>query len=197
MTTNILRVDGSMRRDGSRSRFLTDALVEKLRAANGDTRLTTRDLANGAPFVDAAWIEANFTAPETRSSEQRAVLAQSDALLGEVRDADILVLGAPIYNFGVPAAVKAWIDMIVRAREAFRYGPGGPEGLLKGKTAYVALVSGGTKAGAEVDFAWPHLKHVFGFIGIDDVRLVASDTRGVDTETANAQALKDIAALVA
>lgn len=195
MTKKILRIDGSMRRNGSRSRALTDALVERLKALQAPASVTTRDLADGVPFVHEQWIAANFTDPCARSSEQRAVLSQSDALLNEVKDADILVIGSPMYNFGVPAAVKAWIDMITRARETFRYSETGPEGLLTGKTAYIVLTSGGTRAGSDIDFAWPYLKHVLGFIGITDVHLIASDLIGIDSNTADAAALASISQL--
>ncbi len=190
----ILRVDASMRQSNSRSRILTDALIDRLQQKHA-TSVTTRDLSSGVPFIDAAWIEANFTAPCERSTEQRAVLARSDALFAELKAADILVIGSPIYNFGVPAALKAWVDMVVRAKEAFRYTPDGPEGLLKNKTAYVVLVSGGTKAGSDIDFAWPYLRHILGFVGITDVRLVASDLSNTSHANANSQALGAIAAV--
>lgn len=197
MTTSILHVSGSMRRSGSRSRLLTAAIVDRLQAIHGRGHLKTRDLADGVPLVDAPWIEANFTDPCERRAEQRAVLARSDALLNELKEADILVLGTPIYNFGVPAAVKAWIDMITRAKEAFRYGADGPEGLLTGKKAYVVVTSGGTKADSEIDFASPYLRHVLGFVGITDIQLFGSDLKGIDTETANANALKAIESIEA
>jgi len=180
----ILRVDGSMRQGGSRSRALTDALVKRLQSIHGAGAPAIRDLSEGVPFVDSPWIEANFTDPCERSSEQRAVLARSDALLNELKSADILVIGSPVYNFGVPAALKAWVDMVVRAKESFRYTKEGPEGLLKDKTAYVVLVSGGTKAGSEIDFAWPYLRHILGFIGITDVEMIYADgIMGEDGET--------------
>ncbi|MGF1543209.1 MAG: FMN-dependent NADH-azoreductase [Parvularculaceae bacterium] len=193
MTTNLLRVDASMRRRGSRSRALADALIDRLRETRGPLAVTRRDLADGVPFVDEAWIAANFAAPAARTGEQRAVLARSDALLDEVRRADVLVLATPIYNFGPPAALKAWIDMVVRAREAFRYGPDGPAGLLTGKSAYVVVTSGGTRADSEIDFATPYLRHILGFVGVDDVTVVASDLSGVDAATADAAARRDIA----
>lgn len=192
MAKSILHVNGSMRKAGSRSRFLTAALVARLQDVHGCGPLRTRDLAEGVPLVDAAWIEANFTDPCERHAEQRAVLARSDALLNELRESEILVLGTPIYNFGIPAAVKAWIDMITRAKEAFRYTSDGPEGLLIDKKAYVILTSGGTKAGSEIDFAWPYLRHIFGFVGMTDVQLIASDLKGIDAETANAEAVNII-----
>ena len=171
----VLEVAASGRNDGSVSRMLSADLIGALEERHGSIELTRRDLKEALPFVDESWINANFTAEEERSTEQRAVLAQSDALVAELRAADVLVIGAPIYNFGVPAALKAWIDMVARARLTFRYTENGPVGLLKGKRAYLAVASGGTAVGSEMDFATGYLRHILGFLGIDDVQIVAAD----------------------
>jgi len=112
----VLRVDASARRAGSTTRALSDALIDALRRRHGDLTLTSRDLAAGLPFVDERWVAANFTAPEQRDAAQRGALAGSDVLVRELQDAEVLVIGVPIYNFGVPAALKAWIDQVARAR---------------------------------------------------------------------------------
>ena len=110
--TKILRVDASGRYEGSTTRDLTDLLIRQFDGA----AVTTRDLAaNPVEFVDEDWINANFTDPAERSDAQRTRLAGSDALVAEVQEADTLVIGVPIYNFGVPAVLKAWIDQIARA----------------------------------------------------------------------------------
>ena len=171
--THILRVDASMRHDGSTTRALTDATVEKL-AASGAT-VTTRDLADGVQIIDQEWIGANFTDPEDRTPEQAERLALSDALIGELQAADIVVIGMPIYNFGVPAALKAWVDQVARARVTFRYTENGPQGLLQGKRAVIVAASGGTGVNSEIDFATPYLRHALGFLGIHDVQVVAAD----------------------
>jgi len=169
-------VDSSARSDGSMSRRLADALTEQLRENEGALEVRIRDLAVDAPsFVDADWVDANFTPPEQRNEEQNAALAQSDALVSELKAADILVIGVPIYNFGIPAALKAWVDMVARARLTFRYTENGPVGLLKGKRAYLAVASGGTAVGSEIDYATGYLRHVLGFLGIGDVHIVAAD----------------------
>lgn len=168
--TNILRVDSSMRTEGSVSRDLADKLVEQL--SNASTQVTVRDLAKGISLIDENWIGANFTDPAERSEEQKGFLAASDELVGELHDADTIVITAPVYNFHVPAALKAWIDMVARARETFRYTENGPEGLLKGKKAYVIVTSGGTVLDSEYDFVSGYLKHVLGFIGITDVSFI-------------------------
>ncbi|MEC7547627.1 MAG: NAD(P)H-dependent oxidoreductase [Pseudomonadota bacterium] len=168
--TNILRVDSSMRTEGSVSRDLADKLVEQL--SNANTQVIVRDLAKGISLIDENWIGANFTDPAERSEEQKGFLAASDELVGELHDADTIVITAPVYNFHVPAALKAWIDMVARARETFRYTENGPEGLLKGKKAYVIVTSGGTVLDSEYDFVSGYLKHVLGFIGITDVSFI-------------------------
>lgn len=173
--TKILRIDASMRQTGSVTRALTDKMVARLRVITPDARVTQRDLAAGMPLIDEAWIGANFTDPAERDSAQRAALTHSDLLVAEIRDADTLVIGLPIYNFGVPAAFKAWIDMIARARETFRYTETGPEGLMTGRRALVAVASGGVPIGSAADFATPYVRHALGFIGITDVEFIAAD----------------------
>lgn len=175
-TLKVLRVDSSARGEGSVSRRVTDAFVERLEETQGAVELGVRDLAAEAPpFVDAAWVDANFTPAEQRSAAQRAILAESDALVSELMDADVLIIGVPVYNFGIPAALKAWVDMVARARLTFRYTENGPVGLLKGKRAFLVVASGGTPVGSGTDFATGYLRHMLGFLGIDDVEIVAAD----------------------
>ena len=171
----ILEVSASGRRSDSVSRVLTQDLIDALERRNEPAIVTRRDLAAGVPHVDEAWIAANFTPAEQRTAAQREVLARSDALVAELKDADVVVIGTPIYNFAVPAALKAWIDMVARARLTFRYTDNGPVGLLAGKKAYVVVTSGGVPVDSAIDFATPYLRHALGFIGIDDVEVIAAD----------------------
>lgn len=172
---NILEVSASGRGQDSVSRMLTNTIVDGLQRRVVDVDVVRRDLNAGVPFVDADWIEANFTVEADRTDEQRATLALSDTLVDELRQADVLVIGAPIYNFGVPAALKAWVDMIARARKTFRYTENGPEGLLKGKRAYVVIASGGVPVDSPVDFATPYLRHALRFVGITDIEVIAAE----------------------
>ncbi len=174
MTQTILRIDSSARTNGSITRNLTDAYI-KTRQAAGDVNLITRDLSGGLPFVTEDWVGANFTPEEDRTEAQKSILSTSDTLIEELKAADEIVIGLPIYNFGMPAVLKAWIDQVARARVTFKYTENGPVGLLKGKRATILLASGGTEAGSAVDFALPHLKHVLGFIGIHDVTVFSAD----------------------
>ena len=107
--------------------------------------------------------------------EQHAKLGESAAMVAELQQADVIVIGAPIYNFGVPASLKAWVDMIARARLTFRYTEQGAEGLLKGKKAYVVVASGGVPVDSPADFATPYLRQALKFIGITDVEVIAAD----------------------
>lgn len=193
---NILRVDGSMRREGSVTRSLTDDILTRLGQSN-EVKITNRDLLDGVELIDEGWLGANWTPAEERGAEVKATLAESDKLIEELKSADVLVLGAPIYNFAVPAAVKAWIDLIARAGETFRYTEDGPVGLLEGKRAIIVLASGGTKIGSEIDFASDYLKHIMGFVGITDVQLVYADKLMAQADEAKAQAQSQIAQLAA
>ncbi|MBY6202110.1 NAD(P)H-dependent oxidoreductase [Maritalea mobilis] len=188
MTQTVLRIDASARRQGSISRQLTDSIINRIAP---DAEITTRDLADGLPLINEAWVDANFTPADARTPEQRQTLSLSDTLVAEVTAADIIVIGLPIYNFGVPATLKAWVDLVARAGVTFRYTEAGPEGLLTGKRAYIAVASGGTEAGSEIDFATGYIRHVLGFIGITDVHFVAADRLMLDAESsmkkANAQ----------
>ncbi|MEC9255238.1 MAG: NAD(P)H-dependent oxidoreductase [Pseudomonadota bacterium] len=188
--TQILRVDSSMRTEGSVSRNLADKLVERL--SDGSTQVTERDLANGIELINENWIGSNFTDPADRSDEQKTSLATSDELVNELRAADTVVITAPVYNFHVPAALKAWIDMVARARETFRYTEEGPVGLLTGKKVYVVMTSGGTVLGAENDFVSGWLKYILAFMGMTDVTFIDSSGLMLD-ETKAEKAEAEIA----
>ncbi|MEO0487602.1 MAG: NAD(P)H-dependent oxidoreductase [Pseudomonadota bacterium] len=193
MAHHILRIDGSARKSGSITRDLTDQVIAKL----GAETVTTRDLSDGVPLLTEDWVAANFTPAAERSEAQRAILATSDTLVAELTAADTIVIGAPIYNFGAPAAVKAWIDQVARAGVTFAYTPEGPKGLLTGKRAIIVTASGGTKVGSEIEFAVNHLRHVLGFIGITDVELVAADQMMITPDQSLAEAGAAITGLAA
>ena len=174
MANTILHLDSSARTAGSVSRGLTEKLVNTL--AGGGATIIRRDIGTDAlPIITEDWVNANFTPDENRTAEQQRTLVLSDELIGELEAADKLVLGVPIYNFGVPAAYKAWVDLISRARKTFQYTENGPEGLLKGKKAYVAIASGGTASDSDMDFATPYVRRALAFIGITDVTVIAAD----------------------
>jgi len=191
--TNILRIDSSARIEGSVSRDLAAKVIARF----GDATVTTRDLAGGLPLINEAWVGANFTPAETRTDAQKETLALSDTLIGEVKAADVLVIGVPVYNFGVPAVLKAWVDLIARAGVTFRYTEAGPEGLLTGKRAVLVMASGGVEAGSAYDHATTFLKTVLGFVGITDVTVVRATGLAVDAQASLATAQSDIDAIAA
>lgn len=180
--TRVLEISASGRAAGSVSRQLSRDLISALEDRYTDVEIVRHDLADGVPFVDQAWIESNFTPAESRSQKQREVLSYSDSLVKELQEADILVFGVPVYNFSIPAALKAWIDMVARARVTFRYTENGPKGLLEGKKAYLVVATGGVEVGSPYDFATPYLRHLLAFIGITDVEIIVAEKMNTQAE---------------
>lgn len=170
----ILRIDSSARREGSVSRDLADLYIDRI-AEQRPVQVESRDVSAPLPAVTSDWINANFTDEAERTVDQRATLQTSDHLIEELERNDLLVISLPIYNFGIPATLKLWIDQIARARRTFRYSENGPVGLLENKRAVILVASGGTQVGSDLDFATPYLRHVLGFIGITEVEIIAAD----------------------
>ncbi|MEL6323109.1 MAG: NAD(P)H-dependent oxidoreductase [Pseudomonadota bacterium] len=183
-TLTVLNIQASARRAGSITRDLSDSFLADLQQRHSSLRVITRDVADGLPLVTERWVQANFTPEADRTAEQRETLALSDSLIDELEAADLIVIGAPMYNFGVPAALKAWIDLVARARKTFEYTANGPKGLLQGKRAVIITATGGVPVNAEVDFATPYLRHALAFIGITDVDLIAAERVTVDADAA-------------
>jgi len=198
---NILQINASARREGANSTKVANSVVERLKAAHPAARFTLRDLAvTPHPVLDEAALGALFTPAEQRTPEQAARVALDDALIAEIQAHDTLVLGVPMYNFGVPVQLKAWIDAIARAGTTFRYTATGPEGLLQGKTVYVALARGGLYRDTPNDSQVPYLKAVLGFLGLTDVRFIYAEGLAMGPEAAAkgfAQAEADLQAALA
>jgi len=192
----VLEINSSGRREGSITRKLSSDLIAALEDRVGSIDVTRRNLANGVPFVNDAWIQANFTPDEDRTREHRATLAYSDELVGELKNAEAIVIGVPVYNFSIPATLKAWIDMIARARLTFKYTDNGPGGLLEGKKAYVVVATGGVPVGSPADFATPYLRHALGFVGITDVEVIAADRMNSNADESLDRARAQIAEVV-
>jgi FMN-dependent NADH-azoreductase len=188
----ILRLDASANPADASSKKLGDYLLDQLKQVDPVVEMKARDLNQDLSFIDASWIAANFTALDDREPAQSARLAFSDQLIDELKWADHIVLTTPMYNFGVPATLKAWIDLVCRAGVTFRYGPNGPEGLLKGKRADIIITTGGVPLASPVDFVSGYLKQVFGFIGIKDINIVGADQMNVDAAASFAKARSEI-----
>jgi FMN-dependent NADH-azoreductase len=174
--SNILYITASIRSDSeSVSRGLGQRLVDGIAARDGAS-VTVRDLAaNDLPFMTAAIFGANLTPVDARTPEQAELAAIADTLIAELQAADTIVIATPIYNFGPPSTLKAWADLVARAGTTFRYTATGPEGLLTGKKAYLAIASGGTPVGSDFDFMSRWLTFFLGFLGITNVTTVAAD----------------------
>ena len=189
----ILRVDASMRKTKSVSRRLADEMVAALGGRSPDVEVVNRDLTCGVGLVNDAWIDSDRTPEEMRTQDQRVILAQSDALVSELQAADDIVIAVPIYNFSVPAAFKAWIDLVCRTNITFVYENDKPRGMLTDKRAFVVITSGGTLGGSEIDYTSGYVKHILSFIGITDVTSV--DATGISNNRRKviADASKEIA----
>ena len=180
---NILQVNSSARIENSQSTKLANSLVERIRTQHPDATLTVRDLSRMPHLpLDESTLQALFTPADRRTPEHHARVALDDALIAEIQAADVVVLGVPMYNFGVPAQLKNWIDAISRAQVTFRYTADGPEGLLKGKKVYVALTRGGKYRNTPADTQVPYLQTIFAFLGMNDVRFVYAEGLAMGAE---------------
>ncbi|HEY7238696.1 MAG TPA: NAD(P)H-dependent oxidoreductase [Burkholderiales bacterium] len=180
----ILQIKSSVFNGSGQSSRLADEFVAQLRSQHPDSTLTQRDLvADSVPHLDGARAGAFFAKPEERTPEQRAVIAYSDALIEELRSADVLVLGLPMYNFGVPSQLKAWFDHLARAGVTFKYTDKGAVGLLAGKKAYVFAARGGLYG--DNDAQTQFVRQFLGFIGITDVEFVYAEGLAISPESRN------------
>src|SRR6202047_163959 len=173
----LLHLDASPRGEYSISRQLSKAGVGAWKAKYPNGKIIERDLTKTQmTFVDLDWIMGAFSPPEQLTEQHKSALAISDTLIAELLEADDIIIGTPMYNFAVPAVLKAWIDHVVRAGKTFNYGATGPQGLAKGRKVVVAVASGGsydTASGLETyNYVIPYLRHILGFIGITDVTFV-------------------------
>ena len=183
---NILQINASARREAANSTRVADSITARLQATNPAASLTLRDLAvTPHPVLDEAALGALFTQAEKRSAEQAARVALDDALIAEVQAADAIVIGVPMYNFGVPVQLKNWIDAIARAGVTFRYTANGPEGLVKGKNVYVALARGGLYRDTPADSQVPYLKSVLAFLGMTDVEFIYAEGLAMGADSAS------------
>lgn len=180
---NILQINSSARVAGSHSTNLSNQVSARLRDQHADAKFILRDLAvSPQPSLDETALQALFTPAEQRTPEQAARVALDDALIAEVQVADILVIGAPMYNFGISSQLKNWIDAISRAQVTFRYTANGPEGLLKGKKVYVVLTRGGLYRNTPNDTQMPYLKNFFAFLGMNDVEFIYAEGLAMGSE---------------
>ena len=171
----ILNIISSPRGEQSFSIKLANAVIDKLLVEYPNSTVHTHDLTNKPfPHLEEAHITSFYTPAEQQTEENKAAIQHSDTAIKEIMDADILVIGVPVYNFNITSTLKAWIDHIARAGVTFSYSDKGPEGLVKNKKAYLAIATGGIYTEGflkTIDFVEPYLRHMLGFLGITDVTI--------------------------
>ncbi|KQW88513.1 FMN-dependent NADH-azoreductase [Massilia sp. Root418] len=176
---NVLYINSSVRNSGSLSRQLSAEFIAKWKAANPADTIVERDLAaNPVPHLTEQMMGAFFTPAEARNADQAYTVKTSDTLVAEVQAADVIVIGAPMYNFSVSSTLKAWIDHIARAGVTFKYTETGPVGQLTGKKVYVFTATGGVYSegpGAAYDHLSTYLRAVLGFLGLTDITFVQAE----------------------
>ncbi len=179
----LLQINASIFSNHGQSTRLADEFVAAWRESNPGAKVIVRNLAEETvPHLDAERFGAFLAKPGERSVEQQAVVEYSDALIDELKRADVLVLGLPMYNFGVPSTLKAYIDHIARAGSTFKYTEKGPVGLLTGKKAYVFATRGGLYAGTPLDTQTAYVRDMLRFLGIDDVEFVYAEGLAIGAE---------------
>ncbi len=189
MPHTILHIDTSPMGERSFSRKLGAKVLSELQAKYPGSTLKTRDLAaKPLPHLSAQTLGAFFTPPEQRTPEQVAAAAESDAAIADLKAADVVVIGAPMWNFGIPSSLKAWIDHVARAGQTFKYGANGPEGMLDpAKKVIIVSSRGGVySAGpmAAMDFQEDYLRSVLGFLGLRDISFVRTEGVAMGEEAA-------------
>jgi FMN-dependent NADH-azoreductase len=185
--TTILQINSAARSQGAQSTLLVNELTEKLQQSNPGAQVVVRNLqAEPLPHLDDVILGAFFTPAEQRTPEQAAVAARSEALIAELQAADVIVIGAPMYNFGVSSQLKTYFDFIARAGITFQYTANGPEGLVKGKKVFVVSARGGKYIGTPNDSQTPYLKSFLGFLGMTDVSFIYAEGLNMGPDVANA-----------
>ncbi|MDP9141619.1 MAG: NAD(P)H-dependent oxidoreductase [Pseudomonadota bacterium] len=173
---SLLQINSSLYAANGQSSQLAQQLVAAWQAKNPNGVVVVRDLAaDPLPHLTAERFQAFLTKPEERTTEQHAVAAQSDALIDELKNADTVVLGLPMYNFGIPSTLKAWFDHIARAGVSFRYTSTGPEGLVGDRKVYVVATRGGRYQGTALDTQTGHVSTFLAFLGIKDLEFVYAE----------------------
>jgi len=194
--TTLLKLTSSLYSQDGQSTQLAQQFIDALRDREPGAHVIERDLAHEpVPHLDAARFQAFLTPPEQRTAAQHAVTDFSDALIDELRAADVLVLGLPMYNFGVPSQLKAYFDHVARAGVTFRYTDQGPVGLLQGKKAYVFATRGGLYAGTPNDTQTAYVRQFLGFLGITEVEFIYAEGLALGPETREASLVQARAAV--
>ena len=177
----IYQIDSSARKKGSTSRALAKKVLDKIKKP--DDEVIYRDLDDEMLFVSGLTESGMKIDEKDQTEEHKKMFNLSDKLVSELKDSDVIIISAPIYNYGPPATLKAWSDLAARVGETFKFRPDGRrEGLLKNKRAYLIITSGGTKLNSKEDFLTPWLKYILNFFGIEKVDVISADQMALDYE---------------
>jgi FMN-dependent NADH-azoreductase len=201
--TTLLQINASLNKGNGQSSLLANQFVAAFHRRRPEAKIVVRDVAAAAepvPHLNAERFNAFIAKPEQRSAAQRAVVAYSDILINELKEADVVVLGLPMYNFGVPSQLKAYFDHIARAGVTFQYTEKGPAGLLTGKKVYVFAARGGLYVGTPLDTQTSYVRDFLRFLGMDDVEFVYAEGLAISPESKEvglAKAVAEIERLVA
>jgi len=200
--TTLLQINASINHDNGLSSQLANQFVAAFQARNPEAHIEVRNVAaaDSVPHLNAERFGAFITQPESRSTAQHAVVAYSDSLIDELKRADVIVLGLPMYNFGVPSQLKAYFDHVARAGVTFKYTEKGPVGLLTGKKVYVFAARGGVYEGTPLDTQTSYVRDFLRFLGITDVEFVYAEGLAMSAQSKEAglaKAAAEIARLAA
>ena len=177
----IYQIDSSARKKGSTSRALAKKVLDKIKKPSDE--VIYRDLDDEMLFVSGLTESGMKIDEKDQTEEHKKMFNLSDKLVSELKDSDVIIISAPIYNYGPPATLKAWSDLAARVGETFKFRPDGRrEGLLKNKRAYLIITSGGTKLNSKEDFLTPWLKYILNFFGIEKVDVISADQMALDYE---------------
>ena len=191
----IYQIDSSARKEGSTSRALAKKLLEKIKKPEDE--VIYRDLDDEMVFVSGLTESGMKIKEEDQNENHKKMFELSDQLVKELKESDIIIISAPIYNYGPPATLKAWSDLAARIGETFRFKPNGRrEGLLKNKRAFLVITSGGTKLNSKEDFLTPWLRFILNFFGIEKVDIISADQMALDYEKSIKEAEEQIDKIV-
>ena len=187
----IYQIDSSARKDGSTSRALAKKVLEKIKKPEDE--VIYRDLNEEMVFVTGLTESGMNIAEKDQNENHKKMFKLSDQLVKELKESDVIIISAPIYNYGPPATLKAWSDLAARVGETFRFKPNGRrEGLLKNKRAYLVITSGGTKLNSSEDFLTPWLKYILNFFGIEKIDIICADQMSLEYDKSIKDAEKQI-----
>ena len=187
----IYQIDSSARKEGSTSRALAKKLLNRIKKP--EDKVIYRDLNDEMVFVSGLTESGMNIDEKDQNENHKKMFKLSDQLVKELKESDVIIISAPIYNYGPPATLKAWSDLAARVGETFRFKPNGRrEGLLKNKRAYLVITSGGTKLNSSEDFLTPWLRFILNFFGIEKIDIICADQMSLDYDKSIKDAEKQI-----